>query len=441
MDTGLTLCYNDSISPPIFINVHGKGGTKGARISEGPSHMRNEFNFIKKSLDALPVPAAGERKDYYDSQVRGLLIQVTGAGSRTFYLRRKINGRSARIFIGKYPDVSIEGARGKAIEHLAAIAKGDNPQDKIQKAPQGEQPTLGILFDCYIERHAKKTRKTWPIMLKDFDRNLGKWRNREAAHICNHDVEKLHCRLREKSGPYAANRTIQLLRAIYNKAITWKLTTDNPVKGITLFPEKSRERFLSRDEVRRLFEALKVETHEDIKDFVWLSLLTGARKSNVLAMRWRDIDFDAGTWTIPETKNGTSQTLSLTGGEIAILAKRKDNKIESDYVFPGPDKSRPWADPKKRWKALLSRAQISDCTLHDLRRNLGSWMASENVNVALIKSALNHKDMKTTLAVYARTAKDAERQGRELAHTAMLRAAGLQPESDNVIVFRQSSAG
>lgn len=68
-------------------------------------------------------------------------------------------------------------------------------------------------------------------------------------------------------------------------------------------------------------------------------------------------------------------------------------------------------DPKKGWARLLIRAGINNCTLHDLRRNLGSWMASQNVNVALIQSALNHKDLKTTINVYARTAKDAERKG------------------------------
>ncbi|HEY9868862.1 MAG TPA: site-specific integrase [Candidatus Obscuribacterales bacterium] len=178
------------------------------------------------------------------------------------------------------------------------------------------------------------------------------------------------------------------------------------------------------NEVKRLLHALLTEADHQIRDFVRLSLLTGARKSNIVSMRWQDIDLDSGVSTIPETKNGTSQTSALTAIEIAILAKRRTT-IDGDYVFPGRGPKGHLVEPKKAWKRLLAWADIKSCTLHDLRRNLGSWMASQNVNVALIQSALNHKDLKTTLSVYARTAKDAERRGREIAHSAMFQAAGI----------------
>ena len=67
----------------------------------------------------------------------------------------------------------------------------------------------------------------------------------------------------------------------------------------------------------------------------------------------------------------------------------------------------------------------TDVTIHDLRRNLGSWMASENVNMALVKGALNHKDMETTLNVYAKTAKQSEREAQLIGHAAAAGAAGL----------------
>ncbi len=395
--------------------------------------MDRKINFTKKGIQALEKPADGKQVYYRDTQTAGLALSVARGGTKSFVYYRKVNGKPTKKFIGAFPDMAIERAREKATEWNAAIAVGENPFDEL---PDQEQLTLGNLFEQYIERHAKKNRKTWQVMEKDFVRVLNHWRNRQPNTITVADVEKLHHDLKDSRGSTRANRTLQLLRAIYNKAILWKLYQgDNPVKGITLYPETARERFLSGAEVGRLFQALKEEPNDLIKDFVWLSLLTGARKANICSMRWDQIDFSQDTWTIPETKNGTSQTIKLTQIETEILKKRRkqvdqelskrQRETKDDYVFPGDGSTGHLVDPKKSFARLLEAAKINGCTIHDLRRNLGSWMASADVNVALIKGALHHKDMKTTLNVYARTAKDAEREGREKAHEAMFEAAKL----------------
>lgn len=178
-------------------------------------------------------------------------------------------------------------------------------------------------------------------------------------------------------------------------------------------------------EFKKFFAALETETG-DLKDFVMLSLLTGARKSNVLAMRWADIDLRAAVWVIPGsvTKNGQTQAVPLTIAEMEILQRRwkvrKRQVHKSEYVFPGEGSKGHLVDPKKAWKSLLKRAEIEDLHLHDLRRSMASWMANAGANVALIQSAMNHRDLKTTLAVYTHTVKDAEREARSKAHQLML---------------------
>jgi len=386
---------------------------------------KRKINFTKAAIDALQFPAKGHRLRCYDSKTRGLLIEITAQGSKCFWLRRKINGRSNWERIGPYPYITIEQARNRADEINGEIAQGSSPFE-ARKAWE-EELTLGELFHEYLERHARKKRKTAANMEKEFKRTLDHWRDHKLSTITNNDVEKLHGYLGRVRGIYTANRTIQLLRAVFNKGRCWKLfLKDNPAAGISLFPEKARERFLNKEEIRRLIQALLMEEDHQTRDFVMLSLLTGARKSNILSMRWDDVDLDSGTWTIPETKNGTSQTIALTATEVALLTQRRAT-TDSDYVFSGRGPRGHLVEPKKGWLRLLRTAAITNCTLHDLRRNLGSWMASQNVNVALIQSALNHKDLKTTLNVYARTAKEAERKGREVAHSAMFSAAGVLP--------------
>jgi integrase len=374
----------------------------------------HRVNFTKKTLDRLELPAEGKRLRIYDLQTKGLLVDVTAAGSKTFYCRRKIKGVSNWQRIGPYPEISIEQARGFAAQINAEVAKGVNPGD-LRKALR-QEPTLAELFSEYIERHAKKSRKTWTVMLQDFERNLGMWKDRRVSSISRSDVEKLHVALQQRRGHFTANRTVQLLRAVYNKGLQWRIFSgENPASGISLFPEKPRDRFLSAEEAARLLSELEKETNADTRDFVKLAMMTGARKSNILSMRWVDLNLDAGIWCIPETKNGTSQEIYLTFIEIEML-KEREAISKSEFVFPGRGKTKHLLDPKRSWAAIRKRAGLEDITIHDLRRSLAASMASSNANVALIKSALNHKDMKTTLNVYALTGKDAERKAREKAH-------------------------
>jgi hypothetical protein len=116
--------------------------------------MDKKDNFTKKKISDLPSPPAGTRAEYYDTQVRGLLIRVTSNGLKAFYVRRKHEGRSQRLMIGAFPETSLEGARAKALELCAALSRGENPR-KIKTAVPAE-PTFGDLLDEYIRAHARQ---------------------------------------------------------------------------------------------------------------------------------------------------------------------------------------------------------------------------------------------------------------------------------------------
>ena len=91
---------------------------------------------------------------------------------------------------------------------------------------------------------------------------------------------------------YQANRLLARIHIIYNKAIEWGWEGVNPAQGVKKFKEKSRDRFLHPDELPRFFESLDAELNDTIRDYIYVSLFTGARKSNVLAMRWEEIQFE-----------------------------------------------------------------------------------------------------------------------------------------------------
>jgi len=380
----------------------------------------SHFRFTKRALEALPHPPKGKRAYYYDTGARGLCISVTPTGTRTFFVYRWMQGRPERVMLGRFPDLTIEKARGKAGEVNAQLAEGKNPQE-ARRALRG-QPTLGWLFDEFCERHLKPHRKPKTIEEygRQFTKHLAHWKNRKLTAIQRKDVQKLHVQIGNHSGHYMANRVLALLSAMYGKAITWGLWEgENPSKGIERFQEKSRERFLQKEELPRFFEALALEANTTARDCILLCLLTGARRSNVQEMRWLNLQLDNAIWTIPDTKAGGEQTVPLVPLAIEILRSRQDS--DSEWVFPGHGKSGHLVELKNVWARITRTAELEDLRLHDLRRTLGSWQAITGASLAVIGKSLGHRSVNTTM-IYSRLNQDPIREAMERAVEAITAA-------------------
>ncbi len=387
-----------------------------------------KFNFTKAAIETLPMPEKGW-KYYYDLKVQGLGVGIGTTGKKSFILYRKINGRPERIRLGRYPDLTIEQARWKALELNAEIAKGRSPADRIREAKQ--EMTLGDLFKEYMERRAEFNRR--PDKPRSIYRlYLSGWSNRKLSAIKHEEVDRLHKKIGRDNGQVTANIALKLLHVMFNKAINeWRIWKgENPAHGIVKFSEQSRDRFLQSDELPRFFKAVAEEGNETIRDYVLLSLLTGARRSNVLGMRWQDINFSRAEWRIPTTKNGTPQTVALSPEAIEILQSRKALN-DTVFVFSGSGRSGHLEEPKKGWKRILNRSGIQDLRLHDLRRTLGSWQAKTGASLAIIGKSLNHKNPSTT-AIYARLDLDPVRDSINKATSAIMKAAGIEGNTGGV---------
>jgi len=386
----------------------------------------SNFNFTKKSLDALPLPEKGKRLYVYDTKVRGLELMVTEQGSKSFKVYRKLNDKPIRVTLGKYPEMTVENARREAQRVLAEINSGKNPNEEKKKLRA--ETTFGEMFSMYMERYSKLHKKTWKYDEKDVPRFLGHWFRRKLSDVIKQEIQSLHEKIRQENGLYQANRLLARIHIIYNKAIEWGWEGMNPAQGVKKFKEKSRERFLHPDELPRFFESLEAETNDTIRDYIYVSLFTGVRRSNVLAMRWGDIHFERREWLVPETKNGEPLRVHLIETIIDILKNRLEVYGRKEWVFEGSGETGHLMEPKAGWKRILERANIKDLRLHDLRRTLGSWQAATGANSFMIGRSLGHKSSQST-AVYARLNIDPVRESVEKATQAMLQT--LKREKEN----------
>ncbi|MCK4712869.1 MAG: tyrosine-type recombinase/integrase [Marinosulfonomonas sp.] len=366
----------------------------------------HRINFTKAALTRAPNAKKGGLDSYYDEKEKGLMLLVTAGGAKTFYLYKRIDGKPERLLLGRFPDISIENARKAAQTAKGAIATGSNPQ-KDKRAIRDEM-TFGELFNEYLEKYSKVHKRSWKYDEREINKFLPRWFKRKISSITKAEVERLHAKIGKENGLYQANRLLERIRSIFNKAIDWGWEGSNPAVGIKKYKEKSRDRFLQPDELPRFFEALANEHNEAARDFFMISLLTGARKSNTLAMRWSDINFTTETWRIEETKNSDPQTVHLPKQAMEILTARKW-KSESPWVFEGSGTSGHLADPKKAWARILAQAGIENLRIHDLRRTLGSYQAATGANGYIIGKSLGHRSQQST-AIYARLNLDPVRE-------------------------------
>lgn len=377
--------------------------------------------FTKAAIEKLPVPGKGKVAYWHDAKNPGLVVSVTANGVRTFRLYRKVSGKPERILIGRFPDLSIEEARGKANELKSQIAKGENPAAR-NKAIRREM-LFCEMFDLYLERHAKLEKRSWKGDDWLYKKYLGDWASEKLSAIRREDVERRKAAVAKLHGRYSANRMLSLLSAIYGRAMAWGWKGENPAKGIAKYKEQKRERFVEPDEMPRLLSAIKGEIDNDARDAILLMLLTGARKMNVLAMRWQDIHFDRALWTIPMTKSGDPQKVALVPFAIELLSIRHKDNQQSVYVFPARYGAGHRVEVSTAWARIRKAAKLEDVRLHDLRRTLGSWQAAAGVSLPIIGKSLGHRDVSTT-QIYARLNLDPVREAVTAATSLMLKAGG-----------------
>ncbi len=304
--------------------------------------------------------------------------------------------------------MSIEEARLLAIQLLAVL---DLPATATG-------PTVREVFDVYMNNHGER-KESAARMRRLFERHFSQFADRPAASIKPVEVHAWHMHVGNNIGQPTANRALEVVRAAFNKAIKWGFYSGiNPCMGVSVFPLESRDRYLSsRVEIEKFFRALGTMRTSTFRNFVLVALFTAARESNVMAMRWCDLDFDLKIWRIGKTKSGKPVYLPLIDEALAAIEGQRGK--DEFWVFPGKGKTGHMVSPGRTWERLCKKAGISNLRMHDLRRTMGSWEANTGASLQVIQKTLGHSSTRAT-HIYARLQLEPVRAAMEKATKAML---------------------
>ena len=328
-------------------------------------------------IRGLPTPDEGNRITY-DDAVKGFGCRVTAAGARSFVLNYLTkSGRERRITIGGCSDWSTTDARREAKHLRHLVDQGGDPLADIEA--ERSAPTVAELIDRFEQEHLPRKRASTAA---DYRRMLS---NHIRPHFGEHskvvditfaDIDRLHRRITNAGHGHRANRVIAVASKMFNLAIRWNMRTDNPCKGIERNIEHSRRRYLSAGELTRLTKALADHPDRQAANVIRLLLLTGARRGEVLAARWADIDLSDGTWSKPpsSTKQREHHQAPLSAPARQLLAEIRERQtanrhVVGEYVFPGGGGTGHLVEVKRAWRQLCRTAGITELRIHDLRHN------------------------------------------------------------------------
>jgi integrase len=382
-----------------------------------------------------------------DSELAGFAVRVTPAGSKSYCIEYRANGGGRRApkrlyTIGSVATFRPEAARNAAQDLLASIRLGADPA--AEKTSSRSGATISELHRMFIEEKIRPVRKPRTVELYQLYFRLHilpEFGARRAIDITHSDVVKFHRRIGVKAKP-TANRVLSLLSHLFSWAIEKKKIAprDNPARSIELFSEKSRERFLTSEELGRLGDAIREaesvgipyevdETRQTAKHApkpenrftvispfsaaaIRLLLLTGARLREILDLRWTDVDLQRGLLFLSESKTG-KKTLILNAPAMLILSTlpRIGVFVIAGQSAGGQDETAR-SDLSKPWRAITKRAGLEGLRLHDLRHTHASIGVGASVGLPIIGKLLGHTNPDTTQR-YAHLADDPVRRASE----------------------------
>lgn len=396
-----------------------------------------KMRITKRVVDAFSCPPDSARATLFDTEMIGFSVQAMRTGRKFFRFQWKRKGKQGLETIGEYGAMTVEQARARATAMRGKLYDGLNPTEarQAETAARIRAITVSELIEKWLaEGRAaapSKRESSWATDARKLRGHivplLG---SRVAGEITKNDVETAQRQISEgatardmktkakgrsivRGGQGAARSAVMSLSACFAWGIEQDIVDENPCLRVKKSKPRKLERFLSTAEANALFTVLKEmaaagEVDSAFADMIRLLFLTGARKSEIQALQWSEIDFERQLIRLARERSKTGEkTIPLNKKAMSILKARKNKLGKSNvkhnlaekrgvYVFPSRAGAAYMMGLQKAWERVRTRAELGDVRLHDLRHSFASFAAANGASLFLIGRALGHSQSQTT---------------------------------------------
>jgi integrase len=361
-----------------------------------------------RTVQVLAANGAGP-VEHWDTNTPGLCLRV-GATTKVWYVRYRFGGTHRRMKLGAFPRLSLADAREKARDALAAADAGEDPAARRAERRDGSRSVATLCAEV-LEARRGKVRE---VTRQEYERLIARdvlpvWGAREAASVTRRDVVELVEAVARRA-PVAGNRVLAVIRIIWNEGLRrgFPGVENNPAHLVTLpTVEAPRERYLTRKELRRVWQATEDEALLP-QALVRLALLTGQRAGSLTRLRWQDITGDV--WTIPAEhfKGKRPHVVPLSAAALDVLAAVPHADEDDVWAFPARAGSAAphWTNLGKLQARIRRAAKVDGWTLHDCRRTMRTWCVRHPEDGGLglpgphVDAVLGHREGTIGAAVY-----------------------------------------
>jgi integrase len=343
-----------------------------------------------------------KEKPYTVSDDRGLYVEVFPTGGVVWRFRYRLNGRSEKLTLGKYPALTLKNARLKRDEAAQQAAMGESPAKKkqLEKVTGPENVTVAEFAERFFRDIQSRDRKDVTIPRRYLEKDiLPAIGGKQVKDITAEDVRAIIWRKKEHGFDAAAGQVRGLLKRMFDYALTCGLIPANPVMALPMrhiYRGVARDRTLTPDEIRLFLRALQASNiRRQFKIAFQLILMTLVRKSELMLAQWKDVHLDEGEWHIPveNSKTGKPHIVYLSTQARALFQELKPLASTSVWVLPGRGTLvKPFANNalNEALKVSLKGQDIPAFTIHDLRRTASTLLHEQGWPSDVVEKALNH---------------------------------------------------
>jgi integrase len=301
-----------------------------------------------------------------------------------WYIDYYFQGRRIREVVGTNKHIA---------EKALAARKADIARGKFRIEDLHSNTSFGELAKEYI-KYARENKKSWKRDVTSLKNLLSIFENRRLSDITPRMIEKYKSeRRKEGASPATVNRELACMKHMYNLAILWEMTRENPVSKVKLFRERNKRiEFLIPEEIERLIIACS----KYARPVVITALNTGMRLGEILGLTWNDIDLVNNQIILDETKSGSSRRIPISGNLKKMLLKLKSRE-SGGKVFLSKHGT-PLKSVRNQFNRALRKAGIErKLTFHDLRHTFASHLVMKGVDIVTVKELLGHKTLRVTM--------------------------------------------